>query len=117
LVRISKNKLGEGALVDKIQRISFLFRVLFQVSLILVPIFVVLFWISAPIAIGENTQATIIYIPELKQLSYEIYTRTSEEIFTILTLQGRIAGFLINLIPTIISMLVLFFFSEIISLI
>lgn len=85
--------------MNKIQRVSFIFRILFQISFIAIPLLQVFVWIRAPHGFGEHTQFAYQY------LNHHLQTLVLHEI----SLQEKLLGFLISLIPVSIELFIVFF--------
>ena len=85
--------------MQKIQRVSFLFRVLFQVLFIAIPIALIYFWINAPAPIPPATVpygVSLSFIPE------------GTEILAPLTTNIKLLGFVICLLPVGIGEIILY---------
>jgi len=89
--------------MNKIQRVSLFFRVLFQIGFIVIPVFTAVCWIYAP----QPLHLAIFTIDTIPQ-GYPILAP-----FTPTT---RILGFLITLLPATVEMLVLYFLIKLFQL-
>lgn len=99
--------------MNRIQSISRGFRVLFQVMLLIVPFYVVAFWAGW---IGIDAKLTLTFLPATNEWLPELYMLTLSDLFTELSIQDRIAGAIVNLIPTSLTMLSLYFLAKLFSL-
>lgn len=90
--------------MDKIQRVSLFFRILFQIIFILIPVTLVIKWVYAPQVIHLGGMGT------LRTLSH------SYPILGPLTLQTKILGFLASLIPMTVNLIVLYFLIQLFRL-
>ena len=86
--------------MNKIQQVSFYFRILFQCFFYLSPIVLTLYWIFLPAQLGGHVWGGMIsFIPEGMQQS----------ILSPLSASTKLLGFLISLIPMFISEVILYF--------
>lgn len=93
--------------MNKIQRVSKLFRLLFQISFLLLPIMMIFFWISAPHPIligGEQAGISITFIPEGIKILHP------------LSIQTKMLGFLVSLIPNGLYLCTLYFLIRLFKL-
>lgn len=91
--------------MNRIKRVSLFFRILFQIAFIAVPIALVIAWIKLPEPLFSFNGITWMMIP------------TDEyPILHTLSLSTRIYGFLISLIPTTITLIVLYFLIKLFRL-
>jgi hypothetical protein len=91
--------------MDKIKRVSLFFRVLFQIAFVITPIFLLIAWIYAPHQI--HFLADIFVIDNVPQ-NYPILAP--------LPLSAKILGFFISLIPTGVTLFVLYFLIKLFKL-
>ena len=86
--------------MNKIQRVSFYFRIFFQCLFYATPLVLTLFWLFLPDNLGtEQWGGLINFIPESIQ----------QKILTPLPANTKFLGFLISLIPVTVSEIILFF--------
>lgn len=93
--------------MNKIQRVSHLFRLLFLAAIIIIPIAEILFWINAPLPIdimGNTTGIILNFIPSGIKI---LHTLTPTE---------KLFGFLISMIPTVITVMILYFLIKLFGL-
>lgn len=93
--------------MHKIQRVSKLFRVLFQLSFLLLPIMMLFFWMGAPQPIllgGEQAGISITFIPEGIKILHP------------LSMQTKILGFIVSLIPNGLYLCALYFLIRLFKL-
>ncbi len=83
----------------KIQYVSRFFKWVFQLTFILLPILLVIYWINAPSPILAKG-ISISYIPELP---------TNIELLDSFPLHTKLLGFTVSLIPLCVNLFVLFF--------
>ena len=91
--------------MNKIKQVSLFFRIIFQFTLIVMPIFLMIAWINAPHQI--QFLAGIFTIDNVPQ-NYPILAP--------LPLSAKIIGFFISLIPTGVKMFVLYFLIKLFRL-
>jgi hypothetical protein len=85
--------------MHKIQRVSFIFRVLFQIIFILLPLLQIFVWIQAPHPLGEHSQFAYHY------LNHHLQTLVLHDI----SVQEKLLGFLISSIPLAVELFIVFF--------
>ena len=93
--------------MHNIQRISTIFRWLFQMILIILPVLLILFWmgVTHPIPIdGIRHAISINYIPSGLKILHP------------LSIQTRLLGFTIGLIPLVVKLLILYFLIKLFRL-
>lgn len=90
--------------MDKIKKVSFIFRILFQSLFICLPIIVGMLWFFAPAVIGSKTGIILSAIPQ------------SLEIAEPLSASTKFLGFLIDLIPLAIIEFILYCLIKLFSL-
>src|SRR5690242_10196978 len=94
--------------MHKIQRVSLFFRVLFQITFVIMPVLLILFWINAPnpIALGAQTSGDMLinFIPKYIHVMHPLSTTE------------KLIGFVISLIPTSIQLLVFYFLIKLFRL-
>lgn len=93
--------------MQKIQRVSFLFKILFQTAFILLPIILAFFWYRAPLPLEFfNGSISMSFIPKsILAINHSPFT-----------LNIKILGFLISLIPTAIVEFILWFLIKLFTL-
>jgi hypothetical protein len=93
--------------MKKIQRVSYWFRVLLQGAFVLLPLLLIIFWVNAPIETGfPQAGFGISFIP--KDMIHPIMHSLSVE--------TKIYGFLISLIPYGLLELIIFFLIRLFGL-
>src|SRR5436190_811631 len=91
--------------MNKIQRVSLFFRVLFQIAFIVIPIALVIAWIKAPDPLFSLGSFATTMIP------------TSEyPVLHPLSLTTRVLGFIVSLIPNGIDLIILYFLIKLFRL-
>ncbi|HEX4045817.1 MAG TPA: DUF2975 domain-containing protein [Gammaproteobacteria bacterium] len=91
--------------MNKIQRISCGFRILFQLGFILLPIFLLLSWIIGPqIQFGTSDWG----------MGFTAYPQNIQ-IGTPISLSTRLLGFLVSLLPTLVMMYLLYCLMKLFS--
>lgn len=91
--------------MNRIKRVSFFFRIFFQIIFVLLPILLVLGWYQAPHALlALHGDLVIHMVPRGIPVPQPLSETT------------RLLGFLISLIPTAIEMLVLYFLIRLFKL-
>lgn len=91
--------------MQKIQRISLLFRILFQITFIIIPIALIIFWVRAPAPIEYfHGSVSFSFIPK------------AIAVLSPLNLDTKIYGFLISLIPIAIAEIILYFLIKLFKL-
>lgn len=90
--------------MNKIKRLSTIFRILFQLAFIILPIILALYWIFAPSSFAQANGFSLSFLPSSVHIMYK------------LTASTKLLGFLINLIPVGISMLILYFLIKLFRL-
>lgn len=91
--------------MNRIKRVSFIFRIIFQILFVLLPILLILGWYQAPNALlALHGDLVIHMIPRGIPVPHPLSGTT------------RLLGFCISLIPTIIEMLVLYFLIQLFKL-
>ena len=93
--------------MNKIQRVSLFFRVLFQITFIVLPLFLAISWIEAPKPL-DLLSGTIIFDTMPAHSVYPILMP--------LTTTTKILGFVVNLIPTGVQLFVLYFLIKLFRL-
>lgn len=91
--------------MQKIQKVSLLFRILFQVLFVLFPMITVLLWFYAPTPLGSPQMGIM-----LRAFSENI------NILHPLSLTTKFLGFIVSLIPLIISEFILYFLIKLFML-
>lgn len=91
--------------MKKIQQISLIFRILFQIAFFILPIFLVVSWIQAPKSLSFFGHMIVFNsIPHHYPILYTLGWST------------KLLGFLISLIPTTVSMFTLYFLIKLFKL-
>lgn len=90
--------------MNKIQKVSFFLRSFFQIIFFVLPILLVLFWLFAPVLYPLYPYAATYFIP------------SGIEILHPLSVTNCLFGFLINLLPTVVTMYILHFLIKLFSL-
>lgn len=82
--------------MNKIQRVSIIFRVLFQIAFFALPLSLILFWLSAPSPIWQYNGITMMSVPQGIKILHAFNWET------------RLLGLVISAIPASIHMLILY---------
>lgn len=92
--------------MEKIQKVSLFFRILFQIAFVALPIFLIAFWIKGPhhTAPWQGLGMDFSFLPK------------GVEVLHTLTPMEKFYGFLISLIPNGIDMIVLYFLIKLFRL-
>lgn len=93
--------------MKKIERVSLIFRVIFQIAFVLQPILLILFWLNFPSNIFTNIQTGTININFIPHNVVILYT---------MTWSIRLLGFFISLIPLIPIELIFYFLIKLFRL-
>lgn len=93
--------------MDKIKKVSLLFRIIFQIAFVLQPILLILFWVNFPSKIFTNMQTGAININFIPQNIIILYN---------MTWSMKLLGFLISLIPLILIELIFYFLIKLFRL-
>jgi hypothetical protein len=94
--------------MNKIQRVSFFLRVIFQIAFVVLPLMLALYWIFAPQlnlnSMRHHLPIGISCIPDGTEILHPI------------TSADALWGFLIGLLPTVIEMMILYFLIKLFKL-
>ncbi len=93
--------------MNKIQRVSKFFKWMFQITFILMPILLILFWINAPSPVSStaaNHGFVISYIPKGIKILHTLSANT------------KLLGFVISLIPLTVNLFILYFLIRLFKL-
>lgn len=92
--------------MQRIQRVSLFFRILFQLSIIIIPTSLIFFWIKGPtpVPIFPNFGVFLNFIPKGIQIIHS------------LSPWEKFSGFLISMIPTSINLITLYFLLKLFRL-
>lgn len=91
--------------MNKIQRVSLFFRVLFQITFVVIPIALVIAWIKAPDPLFSFHGIDALMIPTKEY-----------PVMHVLSLTTRLLGFMISLIPYGIELIILYFLIKLFGL-
>lgn len=90
--------------MNKIQRVSTIFQIFFQVAFFTLPLWLILFWLFAPYPVMQFGGITIESIPRGIKMMHAF------------NLETRLIGLSISIIPTAIQMLILYFLNKLFGL-